>query len=206
METSSNIIIREYPVYKELIPLTNFYKNSNKNNLLKIVCSIEYKKWSAGINPNSGRKISKKGNIYKKIGYKNNYFQAQAFEKDTLNNEYSYIDKKISQVYMKKHRINNEIKQYNRCINFIRKTINELPWDKYLIFQGKKYGCPKIVKNIHKENDCNGEVKIIISLKNNCRLCKLPKCWNHPQPQSTCNYKYSYKCQKCEKKINLYTY
>jgi len=75
-------------------------------------------------------------------------------------------------------------------INELKKQIEKLNWNEYIIHDCQKFGIPKILNNIHKENDCNG----IIST--NRIFCECHKCeggWGICD-----NYiKINTKCSKC---------
>lgn len=164
----------------------------------------DYKKWKAGINYKTNRKIKIGGKTYKELE------KSRFSIKLTLNHrfwgfisfdELKNIDavKYLEETEKIKHEIDIEnagIKDYNKKIDIVVEKIKNLEsWDDFVEFEGKKYGLIyKTKNNIHIENNCLGkmifieertEYDIAASLYKNDRetTYKITKC-------NKCNYEH----------------
>lgn len=83
---------------------------------------------------------------------------------------------------------------YDKINDIHEKIKNLTTWAEYIKFEGKNYGLPVIVNNIHKENDCLGN--IIITGQVNIKECI--KCSNGWTYHEGCGgIKNTYGCDKC---------
>ena len=107
--------------------------------------------------------------------------------------EYLQETKKIKSIIDEENII---IRQYNILINEIIGEINRLKkWNDFVEFENDKYGNNnKIINNIHRENDCNGNMLLINSTFNQCYQCE----WGMWPCSGGCSSKENtYKCDKC---------
>ncbi len=161
----------------------------------------DYKKWKNGINYKTNRKIKINGKIHRELEKKfiihGNSLSGSwggAIMFDNLNhidkNEYLQETKKLNNEVDRENSIINE---YNIIIDSVIEKIKKLEkWDDFIVFEGKQYGIPCIFDNIHRENDCFGDMVF---------TCKKIEVWSNDRPFCICNdveTTYSiYKCSKC---------
>ena len=114
---------------------------------------------------------------------------------DTLNsiNPHEYLQET--------KKINNEIdvenaiiKDYNKLVDCIIEKIQKLErWNEFIEFEGKCYGITsKVLNNIHRENDCFGEMTFTHKEKTYTSNDR-PFC-NYDDTETTYSI---YKCSKC---------
>jgi len=195
-------IIRIYPIYKELIEFPFRFKAEHFDKYNELLnnetLQINFKKWNNGINYKTNRKIKINGEIHREL---KNIFIINCGKKNVLFDEFNGIDYEpylleTKNMYADIDNKNKEIKKYNNIIDDIIEKINELDnWDKFVEFNSKKYGMPIVSKNIHNENNCNGEF-----IKDKYERCECSSCenWggcNEPAIQY-------YKCSNCSYKIS----
>lgn len=133
----------------------------------------DYKKWKAGINYKTNRKIKIGGKTHKKLETSRFSIELplnppscgwRIFPLDKLKN----IDavKYLEETEKIKHEIDIEnagIKDYNKKIDIVVEKIKNLEsWNDFVDFEGKKYGLIyKNKNNIHIENNCLGKMIFI---------------------------------------------
>ena len=188
-------IIRGYPAYYSIIDITEklharwnftpdnsptyfdiYYEFTQHADFHKF-CLWAFEK----INPDTNRKLSEHGLVYKNIGYNTKYQNLSwNFLKtiDTTDREKyrqdtdDIIEEYKAEVEKKKNR-NNQILE-------IRKQICNLSkWDEFVIFENTRYGCQKFHNNTHYHNNCLGH-----------------RTFNTTSLYYT-DYEYPYICDKC---------
>ena len=90
---------------------------------------------------------------------------------------------------------NNFIKKKNSLIKEAQDKIQNLKkWHEYIEFNGEKYGVPTILNNIHRTDDCNGDMILINSTYEECNKCENGM-WSCGR---NCSYRINYyKCENC---------
>jgi hypothetical protein len=189
-------IIRQYPTKKREKYYPQRYNNTvfEKFNEMNTDTELQndYKKWKAGKNYKTNRKITIGGKIHCELK-KKFMIHSVLFEDLSNINASIYLqetDKINDDIDIK----NAAIKKYNNMIDSIVKKIKKLEnWEDFIVFEGKKYGLvDKIKNNIHMENNCYGEM---VFLESGTDFI--------PNDRPFCNYEdkvitYSiYKCSKC---------
>tara|TARA_B110000285_G_C14867857_1_gene487710 strand:- start:59 stop:724 length:666 start_codon:yes stop_codon:yes gene_type:complete len=205
-------IIRSNPQKKkmELYPIRyteKFLLDYNKIiNDPKI--KIQYDKWIGGINYITNRSIKINGPMYNKLKYnftlenqsKGPNSQIITFSRHLLfDDEISRISIKeyveeTTKIYDPIDHINNDITEYNENIDKLIINIGKQKWCDYIEFEGIKYGIGPHYNNIHRENDCLGNI-----IEGRHEMCKCHACedWNGCSSGGT-QY---YNCDKCKKEI-----
>jgi hypothetical protein len=56
-------------------------------------------------------------------------------------------------------------------ISELKKRIEKLNWNEYIVYDGIKWGIPNIYENKHREHDCNGDI-IIKRIFCECNRCE----------------------------------
>ena len=111
------------------------------------------------INPNTNRRLSENGLVYKNIGF-GNKFKGLTWNflktiDSTDREKYREDTDDIIEEYkaeLEKQRIRN-----NKIL-IIRRQIHSLPrWDQYVVFEGKRYGNQKFHNNTHYYENCLGK-------------------------------------------------
>lgn len=155
-------INREFPLYQKLLSYPFRYKKDifiKYNELLKNEqLQNDYKKWKLGINYTTNRKITIRGKIHNKL---KNKFEIEngIFFSDIEDINFEKYVYETNCLYIKIDDENIEIKKYNDEVTNIVEKIKKLnSWEEYIIFEEKKYGIPKVYNNIHRENNCFGNM------------------------------------------------
>ncbi len=175
----------EYRISKETFDKA--YEMSMNEEIVK-----EYEKWIQGINYKTGRKLNKRGSLYKKLGYK--------FEvRERLFTE--YLKYNVEEYLNESIKLKKERKERNEHIDELNKKIATLEdWNDYVEFEGEKYGMyTKIKNNIHLENNCRGNI-ILVNTYNEIRMSN---CRPFATFMSNTDYEDTmgnYKCDKCDYK------
>jgi len=163
------IIERHYPSKRREKSYPERYDNSIFEKLNEMNADTElqndYKKWKDGINYKTKRKIKIGGKIHRELEAKIMIYSCgRGILFDTLNhinaNEYLQETKKI----INKVDVENAIiKDYNKLVDSIIEKILKLErWNDFIEFEGNCYGITnKVLNNIHRENDCFGELVFI---------------------------------------------
>jgi predicted RNase H-like nuclease (RuvC/YqgF family) len=158
---SDKNIIRNLPRKKGFNEEPKRFTQQEFNAYSQLNKSPEFKKWFKGINPKTNRKINKGGNVHNNIAKELKYDHYYEYYKKISDikdiNEYNTETKKI---YKKWNNDNKKIEEYNNNIETLIKKISKLKWNEHIELEGEKYGIPIIHNNIHKQNECNGKIKI----------------------------------------------
>lgn len=191
-------IIRIYPKHKELLFYPTRLQNKDFDNYKNLLnndklLSAKYEKWKNGINYTTNRKININGKIHNDL---KSIFIIKCEGKYILFDKFINIDFKkylteTKNIYDDIKHKNKETTEYNDNIDKIIMDINNLEkWDDFIEFESIKYGLPKIVNNIHKENNCSGEI-----LDDIHEIC----CCNRCENWTGCgrNGTQHYKCNNC---------
>jgi hypothetical protein len=188
-EESSQKIKRQYPTkkretYTERYDKSVFEKLRQMNEDMEL--QDDYKKWKNGINYKTNRKIRIDGKIHQELKHKFMIYSCGGVLFDTLNsiNAVEYLQET--------DRENAIIKEYNKLVDSIIEKIQKLErWNDFIEFEGKFYGIPsEIVNNIHRENDCLGEM--VFTGKETTYSSN-----NRPFYDDTVTTYSIYKCSKC---------
>jgi hypothetical protein len=189
-ETTSEKIIRSYPSKKDPNDYERRYSADAFEKYKDIVKTREnYEKWKLGINHRTNRKINIGGKTHDELKYKDFYI--------TYNNGRMIIFEALDGIdcdaYFKETDIlKSTIQEYNQRIDDVLIKLQMLPkWNDYVEFDGKKYGIPHLVGNIHRKNDCFGN--LVEDYHENC-LCNSGRCYNQCSKPWGTQY---YKCSKC---------
>jgi hypothetical protein len=190
-------ILRDYPKINVLIQHVERY-TVKELDAMRLIAEDQYIKkdfytWKGGINPETGEPINvidpRNKHLSKKYGYYNIYGRYMYLgdiykiaETDMAN--YEKETKKIrGKLYFEAIKRDKQ----NRRILAIRKQIKELSsWSDFVIFEGKKYGLPHVVNDIHRTANCGGEIKEI-----------LLRPWDGQRPIQETYVKYQI-CEKCK--------
>lgn len=187
----------------------------------KAALKNDYKKYKQGYNASTRRFVKNKTNknyvnygrkmefndffeYLEKIDYNYSYYKK---EKDDENNSRLAENKRIDEENKRIDDENKQIDEENKCIKEYNSKIigkydeakikySNLKWNEYIEFEGIRYGIPEYYDNIHRENDCNGN---IILVKEGFRAsCD---CMWSCQGKFSCSRSEpsTYKCVKCEK-------
>jgi len=161
-------IERYYPPKKTEKPYPPRYNKSAFEKCSEMITNTElldyYNKWKSGINYKTNRKIKVGGKIHTELkekfmigppfNYRSVLFAdlADISECDYLQ-ETEYINNQIDTE-------NASIKEHNASVDSVIEKIKKLEgWNEFIDFEGKKYGITrKVSNNIHRENDCFGEM------------------------------------------------
>tara|TARA_Y100000389_G_C17302060_1_gene433475 strand:- start:108 stop:689 length:582 start_codon:yes stop_codon:yes gene_type:complete len=185
-------ILHKYPILKDERLFTDRYTKENFEKYTQI--NLEnYEKWKIGINFKTNRKIKIGGKTHIRLGYENFYIKGFLFTK--LN------DINIELYIQETERLKNEILSYNLKVPEIICKINKLEkWSDFVEFEGIKYGIQKVYNDIHRENDCNGNInKEIVCWE--CRWCRGSASFIEP---CRCSYTTNIECVKCGYKEERY--
>ena len=190
-------ILREYPKFMDEGIYKYRYSKEDFERYKKNINSIQnYEKWKNGINYKTIRKIKIGGKLHKKLGYDDFYIKKY--------NLYSYsyvpfteLDGIDIDLYIKEtDKLKNETLLYNSTVmDIINKIVNLEKWDHCIEFEGVKYGIHKIHNNIHRENDCNGNVIESTICIRECRDCRGTNSFIEP---CSCKYETYLECLKCK--------
>ena len=190
-------IIRKYPTIKDERLYKDRYNKEEFEKYKEITKSIEnYEKWKIGINYKTNRKIKIGGKKHIQFGYENFYIKH-----GTLYDCYSYIlftklDGINIDLYIQDtEKLKEEILSHNAKINELICKINKLEkWNDFVEFEGIKYGIQKIYNNIHRGDDCNGNINKTEVCVRECRECRGTTSFTEP---CRCEYKTNIECVKC---------
>ena len=189
-------IIRRNPYKKGEKSYPYRYDNNIFEKLNEMNEDIElqnnYKKWKDGINYKTNRKITIGGNIHTKLEYEKFMVNGISFDKLNSINKDEYLEetkKIINEIDIE----NAIIKDYNKLVDNIIEKIQKLEdWNELVEFEGKYYGIDKVYNNIHRENNCLGEM-VFYKEHTYYRFIDRPFC-NY---EDTEHIDFIYKCNKC---------
>ena len=148
--------------------------------------------WKKGINPYTNRKIKIGGKTYDDI--KNDFMIS------FLHGHVFYLQlKNIDEEKYKEETIqlNHETDKANEIISSTIEQINRLEsWNDFVMYDGMKYGLKKVVNDVHRENDCFGQMEYDREKDYVCRGCRFNKTRYH----CLCYTFTINKCNKCDYK------
>lgn len=221
-KNENNII--EYPNRTKIHDVNNMKELSKNKNYID-----DYQKWNNGINYEKKNKIKIGGNLHDKLGknfilkhivnftkhnnYVNDIDYIYKYEyvlfTDIHNvnwDEYFLETQKIYEEINKQNEpiieYNNNVIEYNKEIDKIIKEINKLEkWEEFVIFEEEKYGINDIYNNIHRENNCFGNIISDYIERETSINCQCSSCENWGGCSRTINIIQYYKCDNCN-----YTY
>lgn len=177
-------IIRSHPIKQAQLIYPKRYRVEIFEKYNKLIQNDQfitnYEKWKNGINYKTNRKIkigSKTHNELKQnfmIAFTHNYYSYKVLFDELKNINVELYLLETNNIYNDIYNKNKVIQQYNRIVlNTIDKIMALEKWDDYIDFEDKKYGIPIIYDDIHRENDCNGEMIIDTVDEYECNGCYL---------------------------------
>jgi len=192
-------IERQYPTkkrektYPERYDLSVFEKLNKMNGDTEL--QNDYKKWKDGINYKTNRKIKIDGKIHRELKQKFMIHYTILFEDLTSINSHEYL-KETKKIINEIDDENAIIKNYNKLVDSIIEKIQKLKgWNEFIEFEGKYYGITnKVLNNIHRENDCFGEMVFMMKKEKECKGCRDGMAFNGSYSCSC----YSYDINKCK--------
>ena len=190
-------ILRKYPTLKDERLYKDRYTKENFEKYTQIKNSIEnYEKWNIGINYKTNRKIKIGGKTHIQFGYENFYIKNETSYGSSYIILFTELDGINIELYIQEtEKLKNEILSHNVKVNEIICKINKLEkWVDFVEFGGIKYGIQKIYNNIHRENDCNGNINKKEVCIRECRECRGTTSFTEP---CRCEYKTNIECVKC---------
>lgn len=200
---NSQKIERQYPTRKRVKAYPERYDNYVFRKLNEMIKDTElqndYKKWKEGRNYKTNRKITIGGKLHTKLKEK---FMIELHPYGSVLFE-DLISINSQEYLQETKKINNEIdaeniiiKNYNKSVYSLIEKIEKLEkWNDFIEFEGKRYGIPTILNNIHRENDCLGKILSYIETAHECRGCRDGMPFNGAY---TC-YCIVYDINKCDK-------
>lgn len=220
------MILREFPKVEPVYPpkrevvRKNYtmcrYQQCHFDEYDKITPEIRqnYVTLTTGLNPESGRKVHVGSVLYKKLCVKYKINNELFIYMDNLNKE-EYLEETrrleqkseddyiTEQQYaeaeytMIKSKIDTECENKT---NFLRKRILDLRWDEFVEFEGKRYGVPRVLGNIHREKNCKGILKPIEIIGDHIDENMTCENWLLTEEAKTADT-YLWKCNRCGTKI-----
>ena len=214
-------ILRYYPHKKDKLKYPFRYTRSIFDEYNELINTRDflanYISWKNGINFKTNIKIKIGGDLHSRL---KNVFMIQLrdwtksyWEYDKYNDrskvdailfdELSNIDPELylretDEIKRKIDDQNKPILEYNNLVNETIEKINNLEkWGDFIEFENNYYGIPVVYKNIHKENDCNGNI-----VKDRYERCSCSRCENWYGCKNINGYQY-YKCDACDYKYNI---
>ena len=189
-------IIRHYPMIRGYpYRYTNDAFDKSHEMYNDPVLTEHYNKWKEGINPHTNRKIKIGGKTYHSI--KNDFIISFLNSRGTWCSVFYLKLIEIDQEKYEKETIqlNHETDKENEVASSTIEQINRLQsWNDYVEFDGMKYGLPKVLNEIHRENDCFGQMEYDREKDYECRGCRN----NQVGPfQCLCHTFTINKCNKC---------
>lgn len=183
-------IIHRYPKFSDKNIIYYRYDQNSFEKYKKITESIEnYEKWKIGINYETNRKIKIDGPTYNRLKLN---FLIRCGNSWSLFTELNGINMEL---YLQEtEKLKNKALLYDKKIDDIICKINKLEkWNNFIEFEGVKYGIPEVYNNIHRKNDCNGNMEKIEYFWE-CRKCSGAGFY-----ETTCNCENRsfVKCLKC---------
>jgi hypothetical protein len=161
-------IIRTIPELKTS-PLQIVYISECVLNEAQKICDtvsnlVKYELWREGINPQTNGLMIIGGKTHKGLEKKYAYKKilGRLYHIETIK-KIAKIDlqkyrQSIDKIYMN-HIVNDELDGYNEKIRNLSAKINSLErWNDCVEFEGKFYGLPDILDNIHRRDDCMSEI------------------------------------------------
>jgi hypothetical protein len=208
MENKEIIITRSWPSHKKLLDHIPRYtiQDFEKSDMIKLNSMDKYNKWMNCINYKTNRKIKLNGPTYYEIKYELSinsilFTDLQVIDRSVLFTELQAIDrikylKETQDIVEKINTENNEIEKYNLTVYDVISKIKKLKlWTDYVEFEGIYYGIQAIIDNIHRTNDCFGEMIYFEETIKECRDCSGASSFSTGRCE--CNKYKMYTCNKC---------
>jgi len=198
-------IIHMYPNKKSTEQYTSRFTQEHFNEHTRISKSRDnFEKWKSGVNFKTNRKIKIGGKLHETIKYDN--FIILVDDQFILFNELDNIN---CDLYLDEtQKIKKNVHEHNQLVDIMIIKINSLKyWNDYVEFNGIKYGIPIVHNNIHRSNDCFGNI-----VKDYHESCKCSTCefWTGCGNMGTqyyacdkCNYTYHEKLEKKRTPLKL---
>ena len=164
----------------------------------------KYEKWKRGINYKTNRKITIGGKIHNSMSSHfmivhriGSQWHSVLFEDLAEINVCDYL-RETEKMHNDVDLENNGIREYNSFIDGFNERINALPkWDDFIEFEGNYYGlADNVLNNIHRENDCLGEMVWQADELHECKGCRDVGLYRASHPCS-CSTSTLSKCIKC---------
>lgn len=202
--------LEEEPKPREIIRTLTFkpevkHPHRYTNEQFEIIQTNDFQKWFAGINPFTQKKIKIGGNTHRECGRKmgltltfTEYKKIMNLDKTQYIEESKHLDEETKKE-------NERIQKYNNQLSELVIKLQTLKWNEYIEFDDELYGVAQILGNIHKENDCNGE---LIFMKEESISCGCHLCENWGGCRYSRNgrsFRKLYKCDKCNYETDKYT-
>jgi len=195
-------IERKYPIkkyeknYPERFSKLDF-ELFNKLNIKEL--QNNYKKLKDGINYKTNRKIKIGGRVYDRVKY-DFFFNSSCksvFFEDLINiNQDQYLIE-TEKIKNKIDAENAEIQNYNIMVDDVIDKIQKLEkWDNFIEFESKKYGLQNILNDIHRENNCMGNMVFHKKTEHECRGCRDGMPFNSTY-ECNCYFIIENICDKC---------
>ena len=151
----------------------------------------DFQKWKQGINYKTQRQITIGGKAHDDLSekFKISCLFENGKKTSVLFSELSGINFKDYQSETERLRLeisneNVDIAKFNRRIDQLEVKISKFTkWDQFATFNRKRYGIPHVTNNIHRGDDCGGEMICVYSEKKNVAQCK---------------FKTRFRCNKCD--------
>ena len=151
----------------------------------------DFQQWKQGINYKTQRQITIGGKTHDDLSekFKISCVFANGKKTSILFSELNGIDYNDYSIETKRLRLeiseaNVEIEKFNKRIDRLELKISKLTeWDQFVTFNRRRYGVPHVTNNIHRENNCGGEMICVYTEKKNPTQCK---------------YKSKLRCNKCD--------
>ena len=160
----------------------------------------KYEKWKRGVNFLTGQTIPIGSKAHKELGV---HFTVRRYEDQhhclIPCTKLDGIDRAAYVEETRRLDVKHErARAYNTIIDEVIKRINNLDsYDQFVEFEGKKYGLPPILNEVHRKNNCMGKM-IKISEPCGCHECED---WNANHD----NIRYE-KCDKCGYATTIYRF
>ena len=188
-------IIRHFPMIRRYpYRYTNDAFDKSHEMYNDPVLTNRYNKWKEGINPRTNRKIKIGGKTYDSI--KDDFIIS--FNSHGTWLRVFYL--KLMEIDQEKYKeetiqLNHETDKANDLISSTIEQMNHLErWNDYVEFDGMKYGLQKVLNDVHRENDCFGQMEYDREKDYECRGCRN----NQVGPyQCLCHTFTINKCNKC---------
>lgn len=188
---------QKYKYSRELVEIINRLKNDEE-------FQRRFNLFKQGINYKTGKPYKEYSSEYRDLI---NEFILKDLDSDTIHINIYYDDVKDMdyEKFLKNCDLIDEknisIRNRNNDVDKVIEQIKQLQsWDEYVEFEYRKYGISPIFGNIHRENDCFGN---IINIPHKCYTCKkiiYGKCCYGFYGEQT------HKCDKCDEDLTHLMY
>ena len=158
------------------------------------VLTNHYHTWKEGINPRTNRKIKLGGKTYDSI--KNDFMISFNSHGTWLSVFYVRLLEIDQEKYTEETiQLNHETDKANEIISSTIEQINRLErWNDYVELDGIKYGLKKVLNEVHREDDCFGNMEFNREKDYVCRGCRYGQVGPY---RCICHTFTINKCNKC---------